>query len=67
MVTAAAIDSKVERVAQASQAARIARIEIFDDFDAAAPIWKSAFPCDRKSSGVKPLLHKPGTSDFYAH
>jgi len=47
MATAAAIDTKIERIAPASQAARVARIEIFDDFEAAASAWQTFDSCDR--------------------
>lgn len=46
MVTAAAIDSRIERVAPVSRAARIARIEIFDTFQSAEAVWRS-FDGDR--------------------
>jgi CelD/BcsL family acetyltransferase involved in cellulose biosynthesis len=46
MATAAAIDSRIERVAPASRAARIARIEIFDTFQSAEAVWRS-FDGDR--------------------
>jgi CelD/BcsL family acetyltransferase involved in cellulose biosynthesis len=46
MATAAAIDSRIERVAPISRAARIARIEIFDTFQSAETVWR-AFDRDR--------------------
>jgi CelD/BcsL family acetyltransferase involved in cellulose biosynthesis len=47
MATAAAIDSRIERVAPISRAARIARVEIFQTFDAAAGAWHSLDGADR--------------------
>jgi len=41
MAIAAAIDSKIERVAPARRAASIARIEIHDTFESAAAIWRA--------------------------
>ena len=46
MATAAAIDSRIERVAPVSRAARIARIEIFDTFQSAEAVWRG-FDGDR--------------------
>src|SRR5262245_41982512 len=47
MATAAAIDARIERIAPASDAARVARVEVFDDFEAAASIWKTFDSPDR--------------------
>ncbi len=46
MATAAAIDSRIERVAPVSRAAPIARIEIFDTFQSAEAVWRG-FDGDR--------------------
>lgn len=47
MATAAAIDSRIERVAPISRAARIARVEIFHTFESAAAVWRSFDAIDR--------------------
>src|ERR1700692_4386805 len=50
MATAAVIDGKIERVAEASRAARIARVQIFETFESAAWIWRSLACAERIST-----------------